>query len=102
MYPPLWDSLVAQMLKHLPAIQETQVLFLGREDPLEKAIVTHSGTLAWKIPWTEEPGGLQSMVSKSRTRLSDFTFFLHHCVSLSSATFPGNFIIPLSQNFLSF
>ena len=47
------------------AIQETQVLSLGREDPLEKAMATHSGTLAWKIPWTEEPGRLQSMVSKS-------------------------------------
>ena len=53
-------SLVAQMLKNLPAMQETQVLSLGREDPLEKGISTHSSVLAWKIPWTEEPGGLQS------------------------------------------
>ena len=53
------------MVKHLPAIQETQVLSPGREDPLEKAMATHSGTLAWKIPWTEEHGRLQSMVSKS-------------------------------------
>ena len=56
-------SLVAQMLKNLPAMQETQVLSLGREDPLEKGISTHSSVLAWKIPWTEEPGRLQSMGS---------------------------------------
>ena len=52
-------SLVAQRVKRLPAMRETQVRSLGQEDPLEKAIATHSGTLAWKIPWTEEPGGLQ-------------------------------------------
>ena len=57
-------SLVAQMLKNLPAMQETQVLSLGREDPLEKGISTHSSVLAWKIPWIEEPGGLQSMGSQ--------------------------------------
>ena len=57
-------SLVAQMLKNLPAMQETQVLSLGQEDPLEKGISTHSSVLAWKIPWTEEPGGLQSMGSQ--------------------------------------
>ena len=48
---------------------------LGQEDPLEKEMATHSSTLAWKIPWTEEPGRLQSMGSQSRTRLSNFTFF---------------------------
>ena len=47
--------------KHLPTMQETQVRSLGWEDPLEKEMATHSSTLAWKIPWTEEPGGLQSM-----------------------------------------
>ena len=52
---------MAQMVEHLPAIQETQVRFLGREDTLEKEMATHSSTLAWKIAWTEEPGGLQSM-----------------------------------------
>ena len=56
-------SLVAQMVKHLPAIRETQVQSLGREDPLEKEMATHSSTLAWKIPWMEEPGRLQSMGS---------------------------------------
>ena len=54
-------SLVAQMVKNLPAIQETWVLLLGYEDPLEKEMVTHSSILIWKIPWAEEPGGLQSM-----------------------------------------
>ena len=55
-------SLVAQMVKCLPAMGE-RVRFLGWEDPLEKEMAVHSSTLAWKIPWTEEPGGLQSMGS---------------------------------------
>ena len=57
-------SLVAQLVKNLPAMQETLVRFLGREDPLEKEMATHSGILAWRIPWTEEPGRLNLMVSK--------------------------------------
>ena len=56
--------LVAQMVQNLPVVQETQVPSLGWEDPLEKGIVTHSSILAWKIPWTEEPGGLQSVGSQ--------------------------------------
>ena len=56
-------SPVAQMVKNLPAMQETQVQSLGREDPLEKEMATHSRIHAWKILWTEEPGGLQSMGS---------------------------------------
>ena len=52
---------VFQMVKNLPPKQETQVLILGQEDSLEKAMATHSNILAWRIPWTEEPGGLQSM-----------------------------------------
>ena len=51
-------SLLAQMVKHLPAMRETRVRSLGWEDPLEKGMATHSNTLAWKIPWTEEPGRL--------------------------------------------
>ena len=67
-------SLVTQMVKRLPTMQETWVRSLGWEDPLEKEMATHSSILAWKIPWTEEPGGLQSMrVAKSRTQLRDFT-----------------------------
>ena len=54
-------SLVAQMVKNLPAMQETQVPSLGGVDPLEKRMAIHSNILAWGIPWTEEPGGLQSM-----------------------------------------
>ena len=70
-----WASLGAQRVKRLSAMWETWVPSLGREDPLEKEMATHSSTLAWKIPWTEEPGGLRSMgVTKSRTQLSDFTF----------------------------
>ena len=53
--------LVAQRLKSLPGMRETWVQSLGREDPLEKGMATHSSTLAWRIPWTEEPGRLQSM-----------------------------------------
>ena len=54
-------SLVAQTVKNLPAMQETQVLFLGWKDPLEKEMAIHSSILTWETPWTEEPGGLQSM-----------------------------------------
>ena len=57
-------GLVAQMVKSLPVMRETWVQSLGREDPLEKQIATHSSILAWRIPWTEEPGGLQSMGSQ--------------------------------------
>ena len=63
------------MVKHLPTMWETQVQSMGWEDLLEKEMATHSSILAWKIPWMEEPGRLQSMGSqKSRTRLSDLTF----------------------------
>ena len=55
------SSLVAQMVKRLPTMRETRVRSLGWEDPLEKEMATHSSILAWKIPWTEEPGRLQSM-----------------------------------------
>ena len=57
------DSLVAQMVKNLPVMQETRVQSLGQEDPLEKGIANHSSILAWRIPWTEEPGVLPSMGS---------------------------------------
>ena len=57
-------SLVAQVVKNLPAVQETWVPSLDWEDSLEKEMATHSSILAWKIPWTEEPGGLQSMRSQ--------------------------------------
>ena len=62
--------LVTQTVKNLPAMQETWVPSLGREDPLEEEMAIHSSILAWKIPWREEPGRLQSTGSHSRTRLS--------------------------------
>ena len=67
------------MVKHPPVMQETRVQSLGQEDPLEKEMATHSCTLAWKIPWTEEPGRLQSMGSLE----SDMTERLHFSFSLS-------------------
>ena len=67
-----WASLVARRLKRLPAIRETWVRSLGQEDPLEKEMATHSSILDWRIPWTEEPGGLQFMGSQRVGH--DFTF----------------------------
>ena len=64
-------SLVAQMLKNLPAMWVTWVQSLGQEDSLEKGMATHSSVLAWRIPWTEEPGQLQFMGSQSQTQLSN-------------------------------
>ena len=58
------DFLIAQSVNHLPAMQETHVQFLGQEETLMKEMATHSSILAWGIPWTEEPGGLQSMGSQ--------------------------------------
>ena len=55
-------SLVAQMVKNLPAVQDTQIQFLGLEDPLEEEMATHSSILTWRIPWTEESGRLQFML----------------------------------------
>ena len=66
-------SLVAQRLKHLPAMRGTWVRSLGQEDPLEKEMATHSSILAWRIPWMDEPGGLQSTGHKE----SDTTEWLH-------------------------
>jgi len=58
---PILQALEAQTVKNLPAVRETRVQSLGQKDPLEKGMTTHSNILAWRIPWTEEPGGLQSM-----------------------------------------
>ena len=81
--PIQWSSLVAQPVKNLPALQETWVRSLGWEDPLEEGIATHSSMLAWKIPWKEEPGGLQSTGSKR----TDTTERLS--TERSSQCFPG-------------
>ena len=63
-YTSLRASLVAKTVKNLPPMQETQVRSLGQEDPLEKEMATHSSILVWRIPWTEEPGRLQSLGSQ--------------------------------------
>ena len=78
-----------QTLKNLPAMLEIPVQSLGWEDPLEKGMATHPSILAWKIPWTEEPGRLQSMELQSLTRLSDLalslsTILILMCLSMSS------------------
>ena len=72
-----WASLMAPTIKRLPATWETRVWFLGRESPLEKEMAIHSGTLAWKIPWTEEPDRLQSMGSQRVGH--DWATLLHLC-----------------------
>ena len=82
----LGASLVAQRIKGLPAMQETRVRSLGWEDPLEKEMATHSSTLAWRIPWTEEPGGLQSMGWQELDMTERLHFHFHLNYSLG---FPG-------------
>ena len=78
---------MAQTVKRLSTMQETWVGSLGWEDSLEKEMATHSCTLAWRIPWTEEPGKLQSTGSLSWTRLSNFTFTFHfHALEKEMAT----------------
>ena len=73
---PLWGFFVGSMVKNLPAMWETWVQSLGREDPLEKEMGAHSSILAWRIPWTEQTGGLQSIGSQeSQIWLSDKTMF---------------------------
>ena len=84
-------SVVAQMVKNLPAMQETHVQSLGWEDPLEKGMTPHSGTLAWRIPRTEEPGGLQSMGSQ-RVRHDWVT---KHCTCFLVFTF--SFLLPKNK-----
>ena len=69
-------SVVSQMVKNLPAMQETQVWSPGREDPPKKEMATHSSVLAWRIPWTEEPGGLQSMGRKELNTTERLTLLL--------------------------
>ena len=72
----MMNYMVAQMVKNLPAVQETQLQTLGQEDPLENGRATHSSILAWRIPWTEEPGGLQSMGGKESDMTEQITLSL--------------------------
>ena len=81
-------SLVAQMVKNRPAMRETQVQPVGQEDSMEKGVAAHSVIIAWRISWTEEPGGLQSKGSQSQTRLSDWEFH-SHCKLSPVLTFLG-------------
>ena len=77
--------LVPQMVKNLPAMQKTQIQCLGQEDTLEKGMVTHSSILAWRIPGTEEPGGLQSMESQKADTTEELTLsVLMKCPQLTS------------------
>ena len=80
----VWASLEAQMVKNLLAMQETWVQFLGQEGPLEEKMATHSSILAWRIPWTEEPGGLQSMGwQRVESNWATNSFSIHMSVVLS-------------------
>ena len=72
----MWSFLVSQMVKSLPAMQETWLWSLGQEDALEKGMAAHSSILTWRIPWTEEPGGLQSMGSQ-RVDTTDWLTHTH-------------------------
>ena len=72
--PTVGVSLLAQMVKNPPAMQKNQIWSLSQEDPLEKGMATYSSILAWRIPWTEDSGRLQSLGSQSQKQLSDFCF----------------------------
>ena len=85
-------SLVGQRLKCLPAMWETWVQFLGQEDPLEKEMATHSSILTWRIPWTEEPGGLQSMGSQRVGHEHSFVCLLAISISSSVQCFFMSFL----------
>ena len=79
----VWASLVAQMVKNLPAMQKTLVPSLGPEDALEKGMATHSGVLAWEITWTEEPGRLQAPWGCKESDMTEqLTHTTCHCITL--------------------
>ena len=78
---------MAKMVKNSPAVQEIWVQSLGLEEPLEKGMTTHASVRVSEIPWTEEPGGLQSVGSQSRAWLSDYTLTLSHLIFLGMSSF---------------
>ena len=84
--PNAWASLVTQMVKNLPAMPETQVQSLGREDPLEEEMATCSSVLAWRIPWTEELVGYGPWGLKESDMTEQLT---HTCLGLALSTIPG-------------
>ena len=85
---------MAQRLGHLPAMQETWVQSLGWEDPLEKEMATHSSILAWRIPWREEPGGLQAMGLQTSDTIERLHFHFH---SISGFSKENNGIISINS-----
>ena len=95
--PKIWGLPWGSVVKNLPAIQETQIWFLGWEDPLEKGMATHSSILAWRIPWTGEPGGLQSMGSHrvNTTERLTHTWYKQGCLNCNNTNiivlFPVNY-----------
>ena len=98
-------SLVAQMVKNLPAMWDTWVWSLGYKDPLEKGMATHSSILAWRIPWTEEPGRLQYMWLQSWTWLSDFYLLwhvLHLLYALSLSIGADSRTLPICSLWISY
>ena len=100
----IWAFLVVQMVKRLPAMQETRVWFLGREDPLEKEMAIYSSTLAWKIPWTEEPDQLQSMGSQRVRCINKKSVFFTLVLPLQETSFKmfnQELLLPnISQNII--
>ena len=94
-----WASLVAQLVNNLLAMQETQVRFLGQENPVEKEMATHSSILAWRSPWTEEPGGLHSIGSQELDRT--VTEHAWACMNVSSTRL-ANLFLPFPPFFFSF
>ena len=93
---------MAQMVKRLPVVRETRVRSLGWEDPLEKEMANHSSTLAWKIPWTEEPSRLQSVGSQRVGHDSAFTslhFSVHRKAIYTASKF--TYVIPTASSMLS-
>ena len=106
LFLPSGIFLVAQMVKNLPAMQETWVRSLGQEDPLEKGMATHSTILAWRIPWTEEPGGLQSMRSQ-RVRhdwtTDTFTLYMFLWCRWSFCHHPSlsTMLSPVAKNYMA-
>ena len=105
--PTVWfgASLVAQRIKHLPAMRETRIRSLGWEDPLEKEMATHSSILAWGIPWTEEPGGLQSTGSQRVGQLQPTCLpwaFIYCYENLYCNVMDEHFLLKISNFVLSY
>ena len=87
---------MAQKVKNLPAMRETRVRFLSWEDPLEKEMATHCSTLAWKIPWTEEPGGLQSIGSQKVRRAG--YIYIYSTLGRNTCNWPKEVLVVTFQN----